>query len=217
MAGPARTGAGIRLPEFAGQEHEDPRTFGSHCRDLLARYGIPLNEWMVRVSDQLRGAARDWWAMVGEGEMAWDDFISRLESRFDDARARAHCQRSLWCTSQGDDEDVESFIRAKVRLHRRLTTGSYLSEALGLVVELMKWELLPHLRGATGRDLEDFMQLAKEIERDVQPLPQPLTTRARQQGTARQQLIAPEDRRVVVPYRVPAPQNATLWCHRTGM
>ncbi|XP_063245123.1 activity-regulated cytoskeleton-associated protein-like [Bacillus rossius redtenbacheri] len=164
MAGPAHAGAGIRHLEFAGQDHEDPRTFGHTCRDRLARYGVPLDEWTERVSDQLRGAARYWWAMVGEGEMAWDDFISRLESRFNDARALAQCRRSLFCTPQGDDEDVESFIRAKVRLHRWLATGGYLSEALGLVVELMRRELRSHLRGATRCDLEDFVQLAMEIE-----------------------------------------------------
>ncbi|XP_063223068.1 activity-regulated cytoskeleton-associated protein-like [Bacillus rossius redtenbacheri] len=160
----------MTLPEFTGQAHEDPGKFTWTCRDRLTRFAVPLNEWTERVSERLRGSALDWWGMIGEFEMEWDDFVVRFEGRFDCARARAQCQRTLFCHPQAADEHVEMFIRNKVRLHRRLVPGGHIGAALGVVVELMVPELRLFLQSATGRGLEDFVQLAKEVDHDLRSL-----------------------------------------------
>ncbi|XP_063218660.1 uncharacterized protein LOC134528922 [Bacillus rossius redtenbacheri] len=190
----------VKLPEFSGHPYEDPEKFTRACQDRLARYGVPKEEWTERVTEQLRGPAMDWWSMTGEYGVEREDFAPRLEARFNAARACAQCQRALFCEPQRADEDVETFIRSKVRLHRRLDAGGPVNTALDVTVELMKRELRLHLRGAVDSELEDFVQLAKEIEQDLRLSPRPRDTAARRQGASPSSTTAPEDAWAVVPY-----------------
>ncbi|XP_063218634.1 activity-regulated cytoskeleton-associated protein-like [Bacillus rossius redtenbacheri] len=200
----------VKLPEFSGHPYEDPEKFTRACQDRLARYGVPQEEWTECVTEQLRGPATDRWAMTGEYGVEWEDFAPRLEARFNAARARAQCQRALFCEPQRADEDVETFIRSKMRLHRRLDAGGPVNAALDVTVELMKRELRLHLWGAVDRELEDFVQLAKEIERDLRLSPRPRDTAARRRGASPSPRTAPEDEWAVVPYvNPPPPPGAT--------
>ncbi|XP_063215874.1 activity-regulated cytoskeleton-associated protein-like [Bacillus rossius redtenbacheri] len=188
----------MTFSEFAGQAHEDPGKFMRTCRDRQTRFAVPLNEWTERVSERLRGSALDWWGMIGEFQMEWDDFVVRFEGRFDGAREHAQYQRTLFYHPQAADEDVETFIRNIVRLHRRLVPGGHIGAALGVVVELMVPELWPFLRSANGRGLEDFVQLAKEVDHDLRSLRRQRSSPAQRRGTYIAELTTPEDALAVV-------------------
>ncbi|XP_063218574.1 uncharacterized protein LOC134528834 [Bacillus rossius redtenbacheri] len=135
--------------------------------DKLTRYSVAADEWTERVSGQFRGEAHAWWQQTGEYDMDWSDFTHRLESRFNDSRARARCQRELFCRAQTRGESVEAFVHEKLRLHRRLATGSRFGDMLSSIVELLTPELRPFLRGAAGESLDSFLTLARDIEEDL--------------------------------------------------
>lgn len=67
------------LPEYAGQEHEDPEAFLWDCEEFSRRQGTSDSQQVPTVERALEKAAVKWWSAYKNSPMTWGKFSNFCE------------------------------------------------------------------------------------------------------------------------------------------
>jgi hypothetical protein len=114
------------LPEFQGQDVEDPKCYiGTAERRLLAA-NVPREFWCISVAGKLKGTAKEWWTGIEYLIQSWDEFKSAYLARFDHPTLVARLRSRLLMERFKEGESVEQFLRQKGRMFQRLHGGKTL-------------------------------------------------------------------------------------------
>jgi len=172
----------MELPTYAGEDWEDPLTYVETLRSVLQYYQIPQRTWTPIGVRQLRGKAAQWWStQLLPRPGGWEEFQTRLNSRFTNQTALAKLRAEYYSRVQGSREGVENFLRRKHALFRRLFREDPPTHFMALVVELTDPRLRSILRGYSATSIEEFIEMASRIEQD-QRTHEPRSNHPREQG-----------------------------------
>lgn len=138
--------------------------------------------------------------------MTFDEFCTRFIRKFDSADVLTQLQAALYDQSQAASETAEAFILKKRAMFERLAGTGHEDEIIRLTLTQLRPELRSKSRTMNYRYVEDFMEVASQLEQDLleeQKLHKPVA--------------APKPPFLEPPRQTPAPKKPQAqWRNREG-
>ncbi|XP_064214537.1 uncharacterized protein LOC135266972 [Tribolium castaneum] len=158
----------LPLPEFFGENHEDPQRFLDTC--LLRINNDNQEIRLQRIVSQLRGPAKEWWRLNGSLIPTYEDFTAAFLNRYNGVSHLFKLKASLYGDGQRN-ENVEHFLRRKWLLAKRVAPELPESQLVRLTAGL----LTPELAAASGtvfpQSMNDFIEAMIQVEENRKRLP----------------------------------------------
>ena len=154
------------LPEFHGQDYEDPGKYLQRCLEYLHSLLTPEGEQVRTLEKGLKGEAEKWWHCYRSMSIGFEQYAELIRNRFDNPRVRNDLLAKLYGKKQGDREAVGSFLQQKYQLFNRLRPSEPESDRLDAMVNLLRPSIRRNLRAHQLYDFSDLLNKALACERD---------------------------------------------------
>lgn len=164
-----RNTANKPLHWFSGLDHEDPVVFIGRMDRYFRQIHLEDDyEKLLITAEQLRGDARKWFEPHRNYMDSYETFVIRLQKRFDSPENIADKITKLYGDKQKTDETAEIFITKKRCLFQRIDPEKNEHIKAATILKQLLPEIRSRMRGARIRSIEELLQVAMEIEDDLQ-------------------------------------------------
>ena len=110
----------LQLPEFAGQDHEDPENFIRGCEEAFNSGNTEMHMRARLASRALKDDAARWFAVYKNLNLTWIKFCELLRNRYASQTTLMRLSAKLYGTPQTEKEGTSLFLEQRHLLARRL-------------------------------------------------------------------------------------------------
>lgn len=98
------------LPEFHGQDHENPETYLEHCTSYLTAYNIPDDQKVFTLEKGLKNDAEKWWQCYYTVGVNWQRFQELIRTRHNSQSVISSLTAKLYDKKQGEKDVTGTFL-----------------------------------------------------------------------------------------------------------
>ena len=156
----------MQLPEFSGQDHEDPENFLRECEQTFDASHTEMHLCSRLASRALKDDAARWFAVYKNLNLTWIKFCELLRNRFATPTMMMKLSAKLYGQPQTDKESTSVFLEQRHLLARRLFPDAPEQQIVGILVESLRASTKKLLRSSVFETVGDLVMRAKQIEQD---------------------------------------------------
>lgn len=154
------------IPIFRGLLTEDPQEYLNACEEHFKNAVTRPEQCVSVAAAALQQGAALWFKPYLQLGLTWPDFKNKFLKRYAGPEATVALRTSLYGDKQGK-EDVEIFLLKKIKLFNRIQPDATPSEIIPMLTTLMNPALKPFMRRCQFASLDEFVDYASTIEKDV--------------------------------------------------
>ena len=156
----------VQLPEFSGQDHEDPENFIRECEDSFNAINTEMHTRARLASRALKDDAAKWFAVYKNLNLTWVKFCELLRNRYASPTTMMKLSAKVYGQPQTEKEGTGLFLEQRHLLARRLFPDAPEQQIVGILIESLRPSVKKLLRTSTFETVGDLALRAKQIEAD---------------------------------------------------
>ena len=156
----------LQLPEFAGQDHEDPENFLRECDTSFRATNTEMHMRARLASRALKDDAARWFAVYKNLNLTWEKFCELIRNRFASPTHLMKLSAKLYGQPQTDKEGTSLFLEQRHLLARRIFPDAPEQQIVGLLIETLRPATKKLLRTSVFETVGDLVIRAQQIEQD---------------------------------------------------
>ena len=154
------------LPEFSGQDFEDPGDYLERCQVYITAFDLPEIQRTRVFEKGLKGEAEKWWNCYKTMNVDWTRYQELIRNRYDSATIKTAVSAQLFGKKQEKKEAARTFLQQKYMLYQRVRRGETEEAKVDTILNLMRPSLKKAMRAHNIVDFSDLLSKALQAERD---------------------------------------------------
>ena len=156
----------LQLPEFSGQDHEDPENFIRGCEEAFYSGNTEMHMRARLASRALKDDAARWFAVYKNLNLTWIKFCELLRNRYASQTTIMRLSAKLYGTPQTEKEGTSLFLEQRHLLARRLFPDAPERQIVYMLIESLRPSTKKLLRSSVFETVGELIIRANQLEQD---------------------------------------------------